>query len=133
MQALNGYVHLEMRCTVRGLPQARIIANKLLRKRLMPHDYYECAITPGLWKHKMRQISFTFIVDNFGVKYIEQNDGNHLIRCMKQTYEVNEDCSGNLCCRIKLDWDYNPFTLNISKPGYIKKLLLKYKHLLGFI
>jgi hypothetical protein len=27
-----------------------------------------------------------------------------------------------------LDWDYNASTLNISMPGYIKKLLLKYKH-----
>ena len=33
----NGYIYLEMRCTVWGLPQAGILANKLLQKRLAPH------------------------------------------------------------------------------------------------
>jgi hypothetical protein len=40
---------LEMRRAVWGLPQAGILANKLLRKRLLPHGYYECKHTPGLW------------------------------------------------------------------------------------
>jgi hypothetical protein len=48
----NGFIYLEMRCAVWGLPQAGILANKLLRKQLLPHEYYECANTPGLWKHK---------------------------------------------------------------------------------
>jgi hypothetical protein len=35
---------------------------------------------------------------------------------------------GNLYCGIKLNWDYNAHTLNNLMPGYIKKLLLQYKH-----
>jgi hypothetical protein len=37
--ALNGFVFLEMRHAVWGLPQAGILANKLLQKRLLPHEY----------------------------------------------------------------------------------------------
>jgi hypothetical protein len=48
----NGFIYLEMRRAVWGLPQAGILANKLLRKRLLPHGYYECANTPGLWRHE---------------------------------------------------------------------------------
>ena len=33
---VNGYIYLEMRCAVWGLPQAGILANKLLPKRLTP-------------------------------------------------------------------------------------------------
>ena len=33
----NGYIYLEMRRAVWGLPQAGILANKLLQKRLAPH------------------------------------------------------------------------------------------------
>ncbi len=33
-KALNGYVYMEIRCGMYGLPQASILANKLLRKRL---------------------------------------------------------------------------------------------------
>jgi hypothetical protein len=59
---LNGFIYLEMRRAVWGLPQAGILANKLLRKRLLPHGYYKCANMPGLWKHKTRPISFTLDV-----------------------------------------------------------------------
>jgi hypothetical protein len=44
---LNGFVHLEMRRAVWGLPQAGILANKRLRRKLAPFGYYECINTPG--------------------------------------------------------------------------------------
>jgi hypothetical protein len=40
---LNGFIYLEIQRAVWGLPQAGILANKLLRKRLLPLGYYECA------------------------------------------------------------------------------------------
>ncbi len=67
--AYEGYVHLEMRCAVWGLPQAGILANKKLRRKLAPFGYFEHPNTPGLWKHVPRPISFTLVVDDFGVKY----------------------------------------------------------------
>jgi hypothetical protein len=51
-----------------------------------------------------------------------------LIKCIKEKYELTEDWTGDLYCGIKLLWDYNVRTLDISMPGYIKKLLHKYKH-----
>ncbi len=126
--AKNGFVYLEMRHAVWGLPQAGILANKLLRKRLLPHGYYECTHTPGLWRHLTRPISVTLVVDNFGVKYIGKEHVQHLITCLKEKYELTEDWTGNLYCGINLLWDYEARTLNISMPGYIKKLLHKYKH-----
>jgi hypothetical protein len=49
--ALDGFVFLEMCRAVWGIPQADILANKLLCKRLLSHGYYECVNAPGLWKH----------------------------------------------------------------------------------
>jgi hypothetical protein len=127
--ALNGFIYLEMQRAVRGLPQAGILlANKLLCKQLLPHGYYECANTPGPWQHAMHKILFTQAVEDFGVKYVNQDNITHLIQSIKQHYEVTEDWSGDLYCGINLNWHYNMHTLNISMPGYIKKLLLKYKH-----
>ncbi len=77
--ALNSYIYLEMQQTVWGLPQAGIPANKILRQRLLPHGYYECNNTPGLWKHTTRPFSFTLLVDNFGVKYVGKEHVDHLI------------------------------------------------------
>jgi len=47
--ARDGFVFLEIGRAVWGLPQAGILANKLLRKQLKPHGYYECVNAPGLW------------------------------------------------------------------------------------
>ncbi len=96
--AKNGFVYLEMRRAVWGLPQAGILANKLLRQRLLPHGYYECKHTPGLWRHLTRPISFTLVVDDFGVKYVGKEHVDHLIKCIKEKYELNEDWSGDLYC-----------------------------------
>ena len=52
----------------------------------------------------------------------------HLIRCIKEKYEVTEDWTGNLYCGITHKWNYDKRWLDILMLGYIKKLLLKYKH-----
>jgi hypothetical protein len=44
-KVLNGHIYLEMRRAVWGLPQAGILANKLLEKRLAPHKYFKCKQT----------------------------------------------------------------------------------------
>jgi hypothetical protein len=84
--------------------------------------------TPGLWKHKPRPISFTLVVDDFGVKYVGKEHIDHLNWCIKQKYEFTEDRTGDLYCGIKLNWDYHARMLDILMPGYIKKVLQKYKH-----
>ena len=73
-------------------------------------------------------ISFTLVVHDFGVKYVGKEHVDHLIKCIQEKYEVTEDWSGNLYCGIKLHWDYNAHTVDISMLGFIKKLLQKYKH-----
>ncbi len=110
-----------MQRAVWGLPQAGILANKLLQRRLLLHGYFECNNTPGLWKHKTRPISFTLVVGDFGVKYVGKEHVNHLIRCIKKDYELTENWSGDLYCGIKLKWDYAAQTVDFSMPGYIKK------------
>ena len=39
---------------------------------------------------------------------------------------TKKDWTGNLYCRIVLDWDYTNRTVGISMPGYIKKKLQEY-------
>jgi hypothetical protein len=66
--------------------------------------------------------------DNFGMKYERKEDIDHLIKCIKQKYELTEDWACNLYCGIQLKWDYVARTLNISMPGYIIIQLQKYRH-----
>ena len=126
--AYDGFVHLEMRRAVWGLPQAGILANKKLRRKLAPFGYFETN-TPGLWKHVSRPLTFTLVVDDFGVKYVNKDDVDHLVASIKKSYKLTEDWTGNLYCGIKLEWDYIGRTVDISMPGYIAKKLQEYNHI----
>ncbi len=50
-KALNGYVYMEIHKGMYGLPQASILATKLLKKPLAIHGYYKQLHTPGLFRH----------------------------------------------------------------------------------
>ncbi len=126
----EGWVYLEMRRAVWGLPQAGILANKRLRRKVVLFGYYECVETLGLWKHETRPLTFTLVVDDFRVKYESKDDMDHLNAIIKSTYKVTKDWTGNLYCGISLDWDYINRTVDISMPGCIKKKLQEYNHAL---
>jgi hypothetical protein len=71
------------------------------------------------------------VVDDFGVKYVGKEHADHLISCLKmETYKLTEDWAGDLHCSISLQWDYAKRWLDILMPGYIKKQLLKYEHII---
>ena len=85
--AKNGHVFMEIRKGMYGLPQAGILANKLLKKRLANQGYYELPHTPGLWKHISRPIAFTLVVDDFGVN---RNGGIRFLAGNKQKKTPSE-------------------------------------------
>ncbi len=90
--------------------------------------YFKHVNTPGLWYHKSQPISFTLIVNDFGIKCVKKKDVDHLVASIKSTYKLTKDWTGNLYCSIALDWDYVNRTFDISMPGYIKKKLQEYNH-----
>ena len=125
----GGFVYLEIRRTIYGLPQAGILANKQLREKLLPADYYEVAHTPGLWHHVTRPIQFTLVVDDFGIKYEGKKHLDHLIAAIRTAgYGVEVDEAGSLYCGITLKWNYEKRYVDISMPGYVKKILARFKH-----
>eukprot|EP00957_Ditylum_brightwellii_P114537 8733037-Ditylum_brightwellii.AAC.1 len=65
----NGKVYIQIKTSMYGIPQAKILANKLLTKRLAEHGYPSCQQNSSLWKYDWRPISFTLVVDDFGIKY----------------------------------------------------------------
>ncbi len=75
---------------------------------------------------------FTLVVDNFGVKYVSKDNVYHLITSIKKDYTLTKDWSGGLYCGIQLDWDYDKRTVDISMPGYVKKKLQEYGHVMKY-
>ncbi len=115
----NGYVSIEIQRGMYRLPQAGILANKLLKERLEKHGYREVAHTPGLFKHDTRPICFTLVVDDFGIKYVGKEHLDHLLKILEGYYEIEVDWQGALYCGIQLDWHYDKRYVDISMPTYV--------------
>jgi hypothetical protein len=125
----NDYVYVRIDKGMYGLPQAGILANKLLEKRLGKHGYYQCRHTPGLWRHTSRPISFTLVVDDFAIKYVGLEHVNHLLALLRRDYEaVSVDWEAALYCGITCLWDYKNRICELSMPGYIIAVLKKFLH-----
>ena len=121
-------VYVKVRKGMYGLPHAGIIANELLEKRLNKKGYFQSTLVPGLWTHETRPISFTLVVDDFGVKYTREKDVHHLMSALKENYEITDDWKGAKYIGITLDWDYARRQVHLSMPGYVKQALQQFNH-----
>jgi hypothetical protein len=71
------------------------------------------------------------VVNDFGAKYVNKEEIDHLIASIKTTYTLTEDWTGNLYCSICLNWDYENQMANTFMPGYVKKKLQEYHHIMS--
>ena len=84
---LKDYVYMDIRKGMCSLPQAGILANKLLKKPLAKHGYFKQPHTPGLFSHESYPIWFNLAVDNFRIKYIGRDTLQHLYNSLRtETY-----------------------------------------------
>jgi hypothetical protein len=88
------------------LKQAGLLSNQLMQTRLVPFGYYPVRHTPGLWLHKTRPIDFSFIVEDFAVKYAGNQHTDHLRNALLQSYELTTDWEAKLYSGMSLKWDY---------------------------
>lgn len=111
-----------------GHPEAGRISYDALVQHLAKADYFPAAHTPGLFKHKTNSVQFILVVDDFGIKYINKSDAQHLIDHLKTKYTVTEDWDGKLFCGITLNWDYINHKVQLSMPNYVSKAGQRFGH-----
>jgi hypothetical protein len=78
--------------------------------------------------HKTRLIAFSLIVDNFAVKYVGNENAEHLRNALLHSYELATDWGGKVYSGMTLKWDYKNSTYDISMPGYIANVLSNFQH-----
>ena len=124
----DGTIYVLVRLGMYGLPQAGLLANELLEKRLNSHGYRQSPLVPGLWSHEWRPIQFTLVVDDFGVKYVGEEHPQHLLKVLQEHYKVTTEWTGSRYIGITLDWDYVKRRVHLSMPGYVDKALRQFQH-----
>jgi hypothetical protein len=126
--APNGYLYCKIHQGMYGLLQVGIIAQELLAKRLKEHGYNQSKTTPGLWTHEWCPITFPLVVDNFGIKYIEEEHAQHLRQAVQKDYTCLFEKEVERYCRLTIKWDTASKNVHLSMPLYIEKALKRFQH-----
>ena len=71
------------------------------------------------------------MVNDFGDKYFGEEHIHHLLRVLKQHYDIKSDWSGQRYIGITLLWDYQRRQVHLSMLGYVAKLLKLFQHKLS--
>ena len=111
-----------------GLRESGYIAHQDLVTHLKKFGYEEFATTPGLFRHTTRDISFTLVVDNFGIMYTNKADVDHLVSAIKERYPVKVKMDPDQYIGIDLQWDYEKRELICSMNGYVETALRELEH-----
>ena len=125
----NGHVYAKINKALYGLKQAGKIANNDLIEQLAKHGYKPTELTEGLFVHETRSTCFTLVVDDFAVRYENQEDADHLINCIREKYPFKVDWEAKQYIGINLEWNYIKRWVKMSMKGYVKQALLEFKHL----
>jgi hypothetical protein len=104
------------------------VAYNQLATHLSTHGYTPCEDTPSMWSHTTRDITFCLMVDDFGIKYTNCCDADHLLTALEELSTVTIDWTGSLYLAMHMAWDYIHHTINISAPGYVAKALDRFQH-----
>ena len=123
----NDYVYAWVKKVWYGLKEADKIAHDDLVVHLKQHVYYETT-TPGYFRHESRPICFTLVVDDFGIKYVNEDYVQRLRQAIEAKYPVKFKMQPNQYIGINLKWNYTTRESICSMDNYIKGALQEIKH-----
>ena len=122
------YVYVKIKKGMYGLKEAAILAYNKLVHHLTPRGYIPIEGTAGLWKHKTRKTIFCLCVDEFGIKYFNNDDITHFQDSLKDHFKFHMDWEGANYIGLKLNWQYDAWYVDISMPNYVDKILHRLCH-----
>ena len=112
----NGKVYIDIWKVMFGLLQAGRIAYGRLKIHLEKHRYQPVKFTTRLWTHKSRPVSFTLIVDDFGIKCVGNKNAEHLIQALQWLYKITINLYGRFYSALTFKCNHKDKHVYISKP-----------------
>ena len=101
----NGWIYMEIHKGMPGLKQADRITKEQLKTHLAQFGYAPVPCTPDTWKHATRDITFSLVVNDFGVKSVGKENADNLIQAFKNKYTISMDWTGSLFCGLHISSD----------------------------
>ena len=127
----NGAVLFQVDKSMYGLPQAGKISRDDLVAHLRIHGYVEAPCVPGLFTHA-NGVSFTLVVDDFGIKAKNKTGALHLISTLEARYpgKVKVNWKGDKYLGMTIAFNADRTSVTLSMDGYIEKALQRFSHLI---
>ena len=84
----------------------------------------------GSMRVASRPTIFTLVVDNFAIKYLNDEDAHHLINAVKKNYVCSVDCKAKQYCGVAFKWDYNSRIqrVHLTMPHAVQKAQTRFQH-----
>ena len=127
---VNGFVYAKIKKAWYGLKQSGKIAHDDLVQHLEKYGYVKEKRTDGLFSHKERDINFTLVVDDFGIKYTDKADVEHLVTALRDKYPLKVDWKAEQYIGIHLKWNYIDREVICSMDGYVEQALKEFNHII---
>ena len=124
----DDYIYFRLDKCLYGHAVAGRLSNKELVKLLKIAGYHESDLVPCLFKHESRKIVFSLIVDDLGVKYVNNEDIQHLIDAISPRWKVKYNPTGDKYIGMNLKWSYDPEnpSVEISNGETVPKSLARF-------
>ena len=87
------------------LKHAGRIAKDRLTLHLKTYGNVPCRYIPSLFTHTSQKTSFALFVDDFGVKYTDKSDAQHLLTYLEKLYKCTIYWEGKLYLGMTLNWN----------------------------
>ena len=84
----DGWCYTKIRKAMYGLKELLYLINLELKQILAEEAYVPSKFTPGLFTHKTRDIAFSLVEDDFGVKYTNREDAENFAVTIKKRYSM---------------------------------------------
>jgi hypothetical protein len=75
----------------------------------------------------MHPICFTLVIDNFGVKYVNKANAEHLLNVIQKYYKSLSDWDAKQDCGLTFKWDYEGRKVHSSMPNYLAKAIQRFQ------
>jgi hypothetical protein len=126
----NNVMHFIVTKGMYRLPQAGLLTQQRLVAHLAQHDYTQSDSVPCLFTHATNGITFVLVVDDFDIEFRTTAGRDHLLATLRLQYQITVDEAGAQYLGMTIKHDKAAQTISIRMPGYIEKVLAKFKHLL---
>jgi len=116
----NEFIIGEISKGIYRLPQFGWLAYDKLAKHLTIRGFTPTLHPSGLFKQQTTNVTFFLVVDDFGIKFIHQEDAQHLVDHLNKYYKTTVNWNRKLFCDMRLEWDYIDRTVVLDIPNYVK-------------